>query len=140
MQNFKIMLSEALAEQNKTFADLEKADVICKRAFYQYGEYTPYLPTIIKIANYLKISLDYLTGRTNENIFRPYKQDQTNFYKNLTALLKSYSVTQSKFADELKIARPNFHHWRNGKLPKLSTLVSIAAYLNCSIDDLLDTE
>lgn len=139
MPDFKSLLGEVLSEQNKTFADLERANVICERSFYQYKDYTPYLPKIIEIANYLEISLDYLTGRTSENCFKPYKLPQVNFYNRLTGILNSYNISQSKFARDVKISRPNFSHWKNGKLPKLNTIVAIATYLNCSIDDLLES-
>lgn len=140
MLNFKNLLEEILIEQNKTFTDLEEANIICERSFYQYKDYTPYLHTVINIANFLKISLDYLTGRTSENRFKPYKIPQENFYSKLTSLLKSYNISQSTLAREAKISRPNFSYWKNGTLPKLSTLVAIANHLNCSIDDLLDNE
>lgn len=140
MLNFKNLLGEVLAEQNKTFADLEQANVICERSFYQFKDYTPYLYKIIEIANYLEISLDYLTGRTSENHFKPYKIPQEKFYNKLISLLKSYNISQSKLSREVKISRPNFTYWKNGTLPKLNTLVAIATYLNCSIDDLLDNE
>ena len=66
MSNFKSLLEDILLEQNKSFADLEKAGIIYERAFYQYKDYTPYLTTILSIANYLEVSLDYLAGRTND--------------------------------------------------------------------------
>lgn len=140
MLNFKNILGDVLSEQNKTFADLEAANIISERTFYQYEKYTPYLPTVIKIANYLKVSLDYLSGRTHENCFKRYKEIQTDFFGNLMSILQAYNISQSKLAREAKFSRPNFQHWKSGKLPKFDTLVSIAAYLNCSIDDLLDTE
>jgi len=42
---------------------------------------TPNLLTIIKIANFLNVSLDYLTGRSSVNDFSQYKEEQKN--KNL---------------------------------------------------------
>lgn len=77
MLNFKNILSEILDEKNKSFADLEENNIISERTFYQYKDYTPYLPTVIKIANYLEVSLDYLTGRTSENNFNPIKKLKT---------------------------------------------------------------
>lgn len=139
MSNFKNLLSSVLTEQNKSFAELEKEGIICERSFYQYKDYTPVLPTIIRIANYLKVSLDYLSGRKPENNFKNYK-DEPNYYANLTELLKTFGISHYKFCADLHIGKPNFTYWKKGTLPKLRTLVAIADYLNCSIDDLLDTE
>ncbi|MCM1534149.1 MAG: helix-turn-helix transcriptional regulator [Corallococcus sp.] len=140
MLNFKTLLNNVLVEQNKTFAELENCGVIGRRAFYQYKNYVPHLSTVIKIANHLQVSLDYLTGRTNDNGFRTYKTEQTNFYYKLIGILKSDDISQSEMSREIPVSRPNFTYWKQGKLPKLETLVAIANYLNCSIDDLLDLE
>lgn len=140
MLNFKSILSEILEERDKTFADLEENNIISERTFYQYKNYTPYLTTVIKIANYLNVSLDYMSGKTSENHFKPYKETQIGFYDKLIKLLSAYNISQSKLAREINISRPNFHYWKNGKLPKFDTLIALATYLNCSIDDLLDTE
>jgi len=53
-------------------------------------------------------------------------------------ILKDYNISQQKFAEEVPISRPNFTYWKKGKLPKFETLINIANYLNCSIDEFLD--
>ncbi len=35
---------------------------------YEYGEREPSLSTLIKLADYFNVSLDYLTGRTDEPV------------------------------------------------------------------------
>ena len=138
MSNFKELLNDVLNEKQKSYKDLEKDGIISKRSFYQYKTFTPFLPTIIKIANELQISLDYLAERTNINSFRKYKEDQSNFYNNLMKVLKDSKVSQSKIAECVKIGRPNFSYWKKGSLPKFNTLIDLADYLQCSIDDFLD--
>lgn len=137
MFNFKALLSDVLVEKGKTFKDLENAGIICERSFYQYKDFTPYLPTVIKIANYLKVSLDYLSGRTSENRFVEYDLKRLSVYDNLIKIMKSADIDQSRLAKDLDIGRTNFVYWRKGRLPKLVTLVRLADYLNCNIDDLL---
>lgn len=101
MSNFLDLLNDVLLEQNKDIKYLEKQGILPERAFYQYKDYTPYLSTIIKIANCLKISIDYLADRRSENNFVPYKLLQTNFYYNLLAILKDRKISQSKFSKDL---------------------------------------
>ncbi len=137
MSNFYAILKDALTEKHKSFEDLERDKIIPVRSFYQYKENTPFLPTILSIANYLKISLDYLCNRTIENKFKKYNIDSINFYSNIVRMLKIYNVSQKKLAFDLSIGRSNFTYWKQGKIPKLETLIAIADYFNCSLDDLI---
>ncbi len=140
MSNFVELLEDALFENDKTWKDLENAGIICKRTFYQYKTYTPFLTTILKIVNYLEISLDYFTNRTDDNKFKKYKLDQSLFFDNLSKILKSLNISKTQLAKDINIGRPNFSYWKNGSLPKLVTLFDLANYLNCNIDDLLEHE
>ena len=36
--------------------------------------------------------------------------------------------------------KDNVTNWKNGAVPKLSTIIKIAEYLDCNIDDLMDVE
>jgi len=138
--NFVELLSDALLEKGKTWKDLENAGVICRRGFYQYKTYTPFLPSVLKIANFLEMSLDYFTNRVDKNVFKRYKIKQTLFFENLDKIMKSYNISQCQLAKDLNIGRTNFLYWKSGSLPKLITLVDLSNYLNCSIDDLLEHE
>ncbi len=138
--NFFTMLNDVLLEQNKTFKDLEFAGIICERTFYQYKIYTPYLPQIIKIANYLEISLDYLAHLSDKNNFKQYKNKPINFYSKLCSNMQQKNISQAKLAKDICIGRSNFSYWKNGKLPKFETLIMLAKYLECYIDDFMDFE
>lgn len=140
MFNFKDLIDDILLEQGKTYKELEDAGVICRRTFYLYKSFTPYLETVLKIANYLKVSLDYIVGRSTVNNFREYKIPPSNFYDKMIKVLATYNVTQSKLANDLEIGRSNFTYWKQGKQPKLETLVLIADYFKFSIDELLEHE
>lgn len=140
MSNFKELLLDALNEQQKSFEDLENAGIICKRSFYQYKDFTPFLPKVLEIANFLEISLDYLSDRTTDNQFKKYKIPQTNFLDNLNKQLKIASSSKLKLSKDLNIGRANFTYWKHGSMPKFSTLIDLANYLNCSIDELLEHE
>lgn len=138
MSNFYELLKDILDEKQKTYQDLENSGIICKRTFYQFKSFTPHISTIIKIANYLEVSLDYIGDRTSHNNFKKYNETQFNFYKKLINLLKYSNISQSKLCRDINLGRSNFTYWKNGSLPKFSTLIDIANYLQCSIDDLLE--
>lgn len=140
MINFKNLLIDILNEKQKSLSDLEKAGILGKKSIYNYDSFSPYLNTVIKIANYLEVSLDYLAGKTTENNFKKYKSEQLNFYSNLISMMKMLSISQSELSREIKISRENFVYWRKGVLPKFTTLVDLSNYLDCSIDELIDLE
>ena len=140
MTNFKDLLIDILDEKQKTLKDLENANILGKKSFYNFDSFSPYLSTVIKIANYLEVSLDYLSGNTTENNFKKYKEDQNNFYNNIINLMKALNISHVKLSKDLEISRPNFSYWKKGTLPKFSTLLELSNYLDCSIDDFLDFE
>lgn len=140
MEKFSNLVLEVLNEQGKTFSDLEKDGIICKRSFYQYKDFTPFLPKVLEIANYLQVSIDYLCNKATSNNYKKYSLAQDQFLDKLNNQLKIASISKFKLAKDLSLGRANFTYWENGSIPKLSTLVEISNYLNCDIDDLLEHE
>ena len=140
MFNFQALLNDVLVEKSKSFHDLESEGIICERSYYQFDEFTPFLSTVIKIANYLEVSLDYLAGRATHNNFRRYKNSQTNISQNIAKVLKERKISQRQLERDTDVSRTNFVRWKNGSMPKFSTLVEIANYLKCSLDDFLEIE
>lgn len=140
MSLFFELILDVMREKGKTIKDLEDNKILGKNTFYIFKETAPSLSTIIKIANYLKVSLDYLIGKATESKFKKYKLNQTNFYSKLNALLKAENISQVKLCEDLEMSRTNISRWKNGTTPTLTKLISISNYLGCSIDDLLEHE
>lgn len=134
--NFYELILDVLTEKGLTIKDLEK--VIADNAIYEYSKYTPSLQNAIKIANFLEISLDYLIGKTNENKFRPYNPNQRNFFNNLNKTLKEMNISQNKLSKDIHIGQSSFSRWKNTDTPRFSTVIEIANYLGCMVDDLLE--
>ncbi len=65
MGNLSVVLKELRTE--KKLSQTEIADIIniSQRAysFYETGQREPSIETLIKLADYYKVSLDYITGR-----------------------------------------------------------------------------
>ena len=134
MSNFKNLLLDLLNEYGKTIKDLEENGVLGKNTFYIFDDGDPSLQTLVKLANYFEISIDYMLDRSESNNFKKLK---INFSKNLDKLLAENKVSILKFCKDLKISRSNFYRWRNGTLPTLSKLILIADYFSISIDELV---
>ena len=69
MVDFIKLVENILEEQDKTKQDLFENKVISENTFFKYRQRYPSLKTLINIANYLKVSIDYLFEFTNENHF-----------------------------------------------------------------------
>lgn len=60
MLNFIDVVKEVMDEQGKSTEVLFSDGVISKDTFYKYRQRDPGLKTVLTIANYLKVSVDYL--------------------------------------------------------------------------------
>ncbi|MBQ8762205.1 MAG: helix-turn-helix transcriptional regulator [Clostridia bacterium] len=140
MLNFSELILEVMNEKGKTIKDLENNNILSKNTFYIFKDTAPSLNSIIKIANYLNTSIDYIIGNTTENNFKKYKINQFNFYNKLNKLLQSAKISQVKLCKDLEISRTNLSRWKNGTQPTLNKLISLATYLRCYIDELLEYE
>lgn len=138
MLDFINCVKNVLEEQNKTTEDLFKDNIISKNTFYKYKHRYPSLKTLLKIANYLCVNVDYLLELSDINDFKPYKLEQVNLNKSIVELINNLGKSQRKFSKELNISRANLLRWKNGTNPNVQTLIEISKYFNIPIDDLLD--
>ena len=137
MNNFISLVKNVLDEQDKQIKDLFINNIVPENTFYKYTERYPSLKTAIKITNYLKVSLDYLFEFDSENEFKVYTLNELNFNKNLNTFIEQNKISKRKFCKDLNFSRDNIIRWNKGIKPSLRTLLEIANYFNCSIDDLL---
>ncbi len=137
MVDFIKAVTEALREQDKSTEDLFQNGVVSKNTFYKYKQRNPSIKTLVNIANYLEVSLDCLLEFSDENNFVPYEDDQSGFYDNLIAMIKKSNLTSRQFCAEMNYSRANIDRYKNGVLPNLQTLIEIAQYFGCGVDDLL---
>ena len=140
MLNLFNLLSDALEERHKTISDLEKDGLLSKNTVYKYSKFDISLVSLIKFANYLEMSIDYLLGLTNDNKFKKYNLANPNFYLNLKEIMKVNNVSQYKLSKDLLFSDSNFGRWKNGTMPSLSKLLDLSNYLSCPIDDFIDKE
>ena len=117
-----------------------KNNVISKNIFYKHRHRNPNLQTIIKIANYLKTSIDYIYERDDENHFKRYAQKKERFYNNLIKMIDEIGVSSRHFCRDLNFAKDNLLRYKNGVYPSIRTVYEIAEYSNCPIDELLTKE
>lgn len=140
MTDFITLVNDVLEEQGKTIKDLFENGVISENTFYKYRHRYPNLKTLLRIANYLQVSIDYLFELSDENKFKPYLTEQKNLYNNIISLIENSKISQRKFSKDLNYSRVNLLRWKKGMLPNIQTLIEISKYFNVPVDDLLDKE
>lgn len=97
------------------------------------------LSQIVKIANYLDCSLDFLTGRSDEVLdFQP--QECPPFYPYLRTLLKIKGVSRNQINTNTRIKSSHFVDWKNGADPHILSLIELADYLDVTLDHLVGRE
>ena len=122
------------------------ADVLhVQRATYagwETGKDIMPLRQLNKIANNYKVSLDYVTGLSNDDKKMKSKIgdviDVDLVSQNLKDTRKRKDLTQKAVADALKTTQSNIHKYETGKC-LITTVYAIefAKHFSCSLDDLL---
>ena len=97
------------------------------------------LSHLIRLCRYFNCSLDYLIGMTEQDI-KPSKFEIENFGKQVRKVMKAKSISSYKLQQDTRFHGKYFLVWDKGADPKLSTLVELANYFNCSLDELVGLE
>lgn len=133
-----IELADELVGKNKS----EKADNIGidRTSFssaYNYG-IVPKTPTLVKIADYFKISMEFLMGLTDNEHFEECDTPKT-FFERLDELRNEKGKTANNaLSKDVHIHRNNIRQWYKLQcLPLIDDLIILADYFEVSIDYLL---
>lgn len=140
MSDFIILVKEVLEEKGMTPQDLFDAGVVYENTFYKYKNRNPSLKTLLKVANFLCVTVDYLFELSDENNFKPYDLEQKNLYNNIISLIENSGISQRKFSKDMHYSRVNLLRWKKGTHPNVQTLIEISKYFNYPINELLDKD
>lgn len=133
-----IRLKEIRKESNIT--QKEVANVLnVERSTYtgwENGKNTIPLKQLIKICNYYKCSIDYMTGLTNKNKYYCLIELDINVIgKNLKTLRIKNKLKQKDIYSFLKISSSSYSSYETNKiLIPTEIIYKIAKKFNCSID------
>ena len=124
-------------------ADIKKAD-LAKEGKFDYRSLSnalvygiiPTTPTLVKMADYFHVSVNYLLGRTDKNEY--IESSKTTFQERFENLCREKRVTHYKVSRDCFFDKSNISRWLSkGYLPTLEILDMIAKYFNVSIDYIL---
>lgn len=136
---FQARLSELMDELDDTkigFAQkVHVSEAVITRAVI-YG-IVPSLKILVRIADFLSVSLPYLLGESDDRGFYP-AELPTNFHARLDLLAEERGVKYSQIAHRMPFSKNFFYEWRRTKtLPTLDYLYALADYFGVSVDYLL---
>ena len=97
----------------------------------------PSTKSLVKIADYLETSIDYLLGYKDKNLFEK-SENTATFQERLDELKEIKKVKNGTLAAKIGISRSLFNAWKdNAYLPSLEIVYHLAEYFNVSVDFLL---
>ena len=137
MLDFIKVVENILEEQGKSKQVLFEDKIVSENTFFKYRHRYPSLTTVLKIANLLNVSLDYMFDFANENHYKPYSLNSIRFYDNLMEWIKSKKISARQFCKDLGYSKDNIARWKNGTQPTIQRLLEMTQYFGCSIDDLI---
>lgn len=94
------------------------------------------LKSLIKLVDFFDCSLDYICGRSNMVLdYNP--KVCPKFGERIVTVLKACNCSSYKLFQNTSIKPAQYHHWRTGTEPLLSSLGIIADYLGITLDYLV---
>jgi len=97
------------------------------------------LSKLISLCQYFTCSLDYLVGKS-ENTTRPNNFVLENFGTQVRNIMQERGISTYQLRKDTRYDGAYFYAWDKGSDPKLSTLIELANYFGCSLDELVGLE
>lgn len=130
-------LTEELEIKNKT--EQAKALNLPYSTFLKITQYgiLPKPLTLVRLADFFAVSLEYLLGRSDRYEFTPSQPPKT-FHLRLKQLLEEQNETVYRAAETTHIHRNNIAQWlKKGYVPSLDDLLNLAEHFDVSLDYLI---
>ncbi len=139
--NFIDVFTKLCNEQNKSPTSVCE-ELNLSNAIYTHWRKNGSIPrpaTIKKIADYFKVSEDYLLGKTDVRLVTQDSDESPNaFLRRLNELLDEAHLSRKKFLQDVNFGKNQITYWENNNsVPNPSTLNAIANYFHVSVDYLL---
>ncbi len=138
LTSFQKRINELAIETYLKKADIAKAGNFDYRSLSNALVYgiVPTTSTLIKMADYFKVSINYLLGRTDKNDY--IESSNETFQVRFEKLCNEKGVSHYKVSQECFFDKSNISRWLSKNyLPTLEILDMITKYFNVSIDYVL---
>lgn len=98
------------------------------------------LSNLLRLADFFNCSIEFLIGRTDKLLDYTPKETMPDFNTAMRQALEYHGKTTYTLINETKIKGYHLHKWKNGSIPRLSSLIELSDYLGCTIDFLIGRE
>ena len=103
------------------------------------GERLITLRHLLPIVEHFNCSFNYILGKTLKFLeFIPQKCPP--FHEHIDFVIKQCRKTKKNLKNDINIYYSFYTNWKKGKSPHVLTLIKIADYLGCTVDNLVGRE
>lgn len=141
MSNFSERLNELLADREIKPDKLAQDIGVSLQTVYDWkaGKQQIFLSNLVDLCDYLNCSIDFIAGRSESELgFIP--QILPPFNKAIRAMMEKRNISTYRLRKDTKHSGSYFVYWDKGTDPFLSTLIELADYFDCTIDELIGRE
>lgn len=101
------------------------------------GTNTPSLEYVVKVADFMEVSTDYLLGLDEKTDFIP-SQSSSSFADRFVLLIEKSNISKNKLSKICGVTSSTISKWiLRGQIPKPDVIVKLAIHFNCSVDYLI---
>lgn len=142
IEKFRERLKYLMLENELNGTQLAEKINVSKLSVSRYvrGTHLPTVDVAVRIADYFKVSLDYLLGSEENNrsdSFLPCPP----FSERLRLLLEQNGISKYRLNKDTKIDDESIYSWLYGRTkPSLENVVRLSEYFDCTVDYLLGRE
>jgi len=97
------------------------------------------LSNLVAVCRYFDCGVDYLVGRSEIN-HKPNNKTLPRFSDSVRKVMERNGISQYRLRKETRFSGGHFNDWDNGAEPQLSTIIELANYFDCSLDELVGLE
>ena len=142
MSKFVENLKDLMFDYNLSQKDLADNTGIDRASVSRYlkGNCIPNLKAVITLCEYFNCSVDFLIGKSTENLHAKFLPCPP-FSERLKLYLKKYSGTPLGLCKEIGLPDSKFYGWLAGtNFPRVDNVEKLADYFKVSIDQFLGRE
>lgn len=136
--NFGVSLNEILNSRNIKVKNFATAIGVSQATVYSWLSNTtePNLTYLITSANFLKCTIEFLIGRSDDE--KPFEgKNHPPLVPRIKQIMKEAGISSYKLRQNSKYDGAYFYNWEHGSEPQLSTLVQLSNIFDCTIDYLI---
>ncbi len=138
-EKFKFRLLKILDDYGYEKGELSEGADVCESVMTRMTVYgiIPTTPILVKLADFLKISMEYLLGESDDKTINE-STNPTEFYIRLEELKSERKTKYSKIAKIVNFPNSYFYDWiRRKTLPSVQFLIPISKYFQVNLDYLI---